>query len=81
MSTDSQAEKDIYIVYQLGEITYVPHYAQPDIYVSPGYGTQNVKHYTAMQLIIAGATSRHELLFKRAELDKKKVRAYQRSKK
>jgi hypothetical protein len=66
MVTESQAEKDIYVVYQLKDITYLPHYTQPDVYVSPGYGNTNFKHYSAMQLVVAGAIGRHELLFRRA---------------
>jgi len=68
MGSDSSAEKDIYTVYQLGEIPYLPHYQNTASYVGPGYMTHNTTIYTSAKLTKAGALSRQELLFTRARL-------------
>jgi hypothetical protein len=82
MIIDNAAEKDIYTVYVIGSITYLPHYTQPLHYVGPGYGHWNYTVYYATTLLAAGAIPKQEHLLKRAGQDRvnKKVRAYERAK-
>ena len=81
MAIDNVAEKDIYTVYVIGSITYLPHYTQPLHYVGPGYGYWNTTVYYATTLLAAGAVPRQEYLLKRArhEAATKKARAYERA--
>lgn len=82
MASDNLAEKDIYTVYQLGEITYLPHYSRENVYVAPGYDRHTLNVYTVSQLIKAGAMPKFELLLTRVtSSDSKKIRAYERSRK
>jgi hypothetical protein len=82
MAIDNVAEKDIYTVYVIGSITYLPHYTQPLHYVGPGYGYWNTTVYYATTLLAAGALPKQEHLLKRAGQDRvhKKMRAYERTK-
>lgn len=81
MANDNLAEKDIYTVYELRGITYIPHYTEPSHYVGPGYGSLNHTIYYATTLLAAGAVPRQEYLLKRArESANKKMRAYERAK-
>jgi hypothetical protein len=55
MSTKEKAELVNSVTYQLNDITYLPHYAQKNKFVSPGYGLTNSNEYTATELKKAGA--------------------------
>lgn len=83
MAIDNTAEKDLYTVYELDGITYLPHYKDALHYVSPGYdGEFNNKTYYATQLLAAGATPTQQLLLTRAravETANKPQRAYERA--
>lgn len=59
---------DVYetTTYVLWGITYLPHYNEAGVYVSPGYGSHNFKEYTAKELLNAGAVVKKELLFSRS---------------
>jgi hypothetical protein len=83
MAIDNSAEKDLYTVYELDGITYLPHYKEPFHYVSPGYdGEFNIKTYYASELVAAGARPTQQLLLTRAravETANKPQRAYERA--
>ncbi len=67
MSKDYQpAERFRYRVYRLGDLTYVPHY-EGFGYVAPGYGVGTYHHYTAQELLNAGAIPTSALLWRRAK--------------
>lgn len=82
MIIDNPAEKDVYTVYELRGVLYLPHYNDPYHYVGPGYGYWNDTVYYATTLLAAGALPRQEFLLKRANRDAviKKTRAYERAK-
>jgi hypothetical protein len=82
MAIDNVAEKDLYTVYVLGGVIYLPHYTNPLHYVRPGYGYWNYTLYYPNELLAAGAVPKQEHLLKRAGRDaaNKKMRAYERAK-
>jgi hypothetical protein len=82
MAIDNVAEKDIYTVYVLGGVMFLPHYNEPLHYVGPGYGYWNATVYYATTLLAAGAMPKQEHLLKRAGQDavNKRMRAYERVK-
>lgn len=52
-------------VYVHGQITYVPHYRFPHIYVGPGYPKHNAKHWGAKELESLGAKPQKAMLWQR----------------
>ena len=66
MSNAEPAVRTAQVAYKLGDITYVPHYRNPGIFVGPGYPTHNKRRFTASELMQAGATSVTEFLWTRA---------------
>ena len=55
-------ERDHTTVYQLHGITYLPHYIEKNVYVSPGYGAENHNEYSANELVNAGAVAKVQYL-------------------
>lgn len=68
---DNFMPKDLYPVYKLGSVTYLPHYAEPDVFVGPGFGRSNFKKYNALELIRGGALPDKMYLFERIRDSKK----------
>lgn len=54
-----------YIVYDLRGITYVPHFRNHHIYVSPGYPRHNMDRFTDQELQLMGAKPRAAMLWTR----------------
>jgi len=52
---DLPAETVITTVYRLGDITYVPHYRNKEVFVSPGYPQFTKNLYSSVELLFAGA--------------------------
>ena len=51
----------------INNIIYLPHYADKNIYVSPGYGQSHFKEYKKAELVLhKDAKIKKELLWKRA---------------
>lgn len=71
---ESYMPKDLYPVYKLGAILYLPHYKEADVFVGPGYGRNNFEHYTAFELMRAGATYTTMYLFERTRDAKKDIK-------
>lgn len=58
-------ERTPYLVFQLGGVTFLPHYANESVYVGPGYRTGDVA-YSELYLRKCGATESTMNLWKRA---------------
>lgn len=56
MFKSDTAETQPQIVYCIGQVTYVPHYRNKDVFVGPGYPRHTQAQYSAKQLIAAGAS-------------------------
>ena len=56
-----------YVTYKLGNITYLPHYRNWNVFVGPGYPRTNRRRYTAAELVNAGAKSADQMLWPRSE--------------
>jgi hypothetical protein len=53
--------------YVYDDITYVPKYGEPLVYVGPGYPRRSAKTYTEYELIEAGAVATKLMLWPREE--------------
>jgi hypothetical protein len=62
---DNKEETFMQTVYILGEVTYVPHYRNPSVFVGPGYPVFNKTRYSEEQLVYAGAKRNGFPLWKR----------------
>lgn len=55
------------VIYKLKGITYVPHYRNKHLYVSPGYGRYHARLNTSEELKKAGAEEVKQMLWQRGE--------------
>jgi len=65
MSNAEPAVRTAQVAYKLGDITYVPHYRNHNIFVGPGYPIHTTRRFTASELVEAGAVSVPEFLWSR----------------
>ena len=63
---ESKEETFMQTVYTLGEVTYVPHYRNPKVFVGPGYPIFNKFRYTEEQMVYAGAVRNAFPLWRRS---------------
>ena len=63
--SDRPADQYEYIVYDLRGITYVPHFRNQHIYVSPGYPRHNKMRFSDAELQLMGAKPRAAMLWTR----------------
>lgn len=64
------AETFEYVAYDLNGVTYLPHYRNKNIFISPGYPRQNMFRYSDKELQMMGAKPRVEMLWRRGESDR-----------
>ena len=65
-STDS-APLLAQLTYKLGEITYVPHFRNSDVYVGPGYPRFTKQRYSEFELVAKGAVQESMPLWTRGK--------------
>ena len=58
-------EREEQAVYVLDGITYLPHYTEKGLFVSPGHGRHNMNHFTALELVNRGAVQAYLHLYTR----------------
>jgi hypothetical protein len=63
--SESPADQNEYIVYDLRGVTYVPHFRNQHIYVGPGYPRHNMHRFTDQELQLMGAKPRAAMLWTR----------------
>jgi len=63
---ENKEETFMQAVYILGEVTYVPHYRNPSVFVGPGYPVFNKIRYSEEELVHAGAKRNGYPLWKRS---------------
>lgn len=69
MAKNILAEREECTVYVFGDVTYVPHYRTPSMYVSPAYHeVHRPKLYTANELKLGGAKEEKLFLWPRPKL-------------
>lgn len=65
MGQNAPAEHFEALTFVLKGITYVPHYRNRNVFVSPGYGRHNLNRFTQNQLIKLGAKPVTQMLWHR----------------
>jgi hypothetical protein len=63
--SDTIAERFEEIAYELNGITYLPHYRNRAIFVSPGYPKHNKTRFTDVELQLRGAKPKTVMLWAR----------------
>jgi hypothetical protein len=62
---ENREETFMQTVFILNEVTYVPHYRNPSVFVGPGYPIFNKDRYSQEQLVSGGAKRSALALWKR----------------
>jgi hypothetical protein len=63
---ENREETFMQTVFILNEVTYVPHYRNPSVFVGPGYPIFNKERYSQEQLVAGGAKRSALALWKRS---------------
>lgn len=66
-STSDTAQRVSHLAYKLGDVTYVPHYRNFNVFVGPGYPRATCRRYTANELVNAGAKPVDQMMWPRGE--------------
>ena len=66
-STPENLPRDSYVTYKLGDITFLPHYRNRNVFVGPGYPRHNTRTFTITELVNFGAVAVEQMLWPRGE--------------